>query len=95
MIKKYKNAKTRKVHETGNPKGFKGLDGDLAADNLDILDAADTLDAIPPFAYLGLHKLKGNRKKQWAIAVNNPWRICFEPEDDGFSDVEICDYHKG
>ena len=38
MIKSYKNAKTRKVHETGRPKGFSGLDGELAADHMDMLD---------------------------------------------------------
>ena len=95
MIKSYKNAKTRKVHETADPKGFKGLDGELAAERMDILDAGNTLSDIPPLASFGLHKLKGDRKKQWAMSVNDPWRLCFEPEDAGFADVEICDYHKG
>ncbi|HIJ42875.1 MAG: type II toxin-antitoxin system RelE/ParE family toxin [Rhodospirillales bacterium] len=96
MIKGYKNAKTRKVHETGNPRGFKGLDGKLAADHMDMLDAVSHLQEINPLASIGLHKLKGTRKGQWAMSVNDPWRICFIPaRNGGWLDIEITDYHKG
>jgi len=57
MIKNYKNAKTKKVHRTGIPKGFKGLDGEKAARILDLLDAAATLDELPRLASYRLHKL--------------------------------------
>jgi len=42
-----------------------------------------------------LHKLKGARKKQWAMTVNDRWRICFEFRAGDAFDVEIVDYHKG
>ncbi len=77
------------------PKGFKGIDGELAAIRLDELDAALSLDDISPLRSVNLHTLKGNRAGQWAVNVNGPWRICFKPTDDGFEDVEITDYHKG
>ncbi|MCH7486675.1 MAG: type II toxin-antitoxin system RelE/ParE family toxin [Proteobacteria bacterium] len=96
MIKGYKNAKTRKVQETGKPKGFRGLDGEKAAILMDMLDVTSRLDEISPLAGIGLHKLVGDRKGQWAINVNGPWRICFTPDkDEGWLDVEITDYHKG
>ena len=95
MIKGYSNAKTRKVHETGAPKGFKGLDGELAARRMDALAAADGLDDLSPLKSVNLHKLKGRRKRQWAVNVNGPWRVCFTPAADGWEDVEITDYHKG
>ena len=41
------------------------------------------------------HKLKGNRKTQWAMTVNGPWRICFEFRKGDAFNVEIADYHKG
>jgi toxin HigB-1 len=95
VIINYKNAKAQKVHEIGNPKGFKGLDGELAATRLDELNAALSLDDISPLRSVNLHALKGNRSGQWAVNVNGPWRICFVPTDDGFEDVEITNYHKG
>ncbi len=48
--------------------------------------------AIAPYA---LHKLKGDRKDQWAITVNERWRICFEFRKGDAHAVEIVDYHKG
>jgi proteic killer suppression protein len=40
-----------------------------------------------------LEALKGNRKGQHSIRVNDQWRICFRWKLDGVHDVEIVDYH--
>lgn len=40
-----------------------------------------------------LEKLKGNRKDQWSIRINEQWRLCFRFEDGNAFDVEIVDYH--
>ena len=42
-----------------------------------------------------LHKLRGNRKGQWSISLNGPWRICFSFDEDAGDahDVEVTDYH--
>ena len=40
-----------------------------------------------------LEALKGNRKQQHSIRINNQWRICFEWREDGVYEVEIIDYH--
>ena len=40
-----------------------------------------------------LEALKGDRKGQYSIRVNDQWRICFRWNDGGPSDVEISDYH--
>jgi proteic killer suppression protein len=37
--------------------------------------------------------LKGNRKGQWAMTINGPWRVCFTPSEEGWENVEIVDYH--
>jgi proteic killer suppression protein len=42
-----------------------------------------------------LETLKGNRKGQLSIRINDRWRICFRWSHNGASDVEIVDYHKG
>jgi len=40
-----------------------------------------------------LESLKGDRKGQHSIRVNDQWRICFVWRADGAHDVEIVDYH--
>jgi proteic killer suppression protein len=57
------------------------------------LDAARMIDElrIPPGNRL--ESLKGNRKGQWSIRINDQWRICFTWEDGNAEDVEIIDYH--
>jgi len=40
-----------------------------------------------------LEKLKGTRKDQWSIRINDQWRVCFRFEDGNTFDVEIVDYH--
>jgi toxin HigB-1 len=37
--------------------------------------------------------LKGNRKGQYSIRINDQYRICFKWKNDNAMDVEIIDYH--
>lgn len=46
---------------------------------------------VPPSNHLG--QLKGDRKGQHSIRINQQWRICFVWSDGGADDVEITDYH--
>ena len=58
-----------------------------------ILDAAETLDdlRIPPGNRL--EKLKGDRKGQFSVRINEKWRICFRWTAAGPENVELVDYH--
>lgn len=40
-----------------------------------------------------LHALHGDRAGQYAIRINDQWRIAFRPIDGACADVEITDYH--
>ena len=40
-----------------------------------------------------LEALKGSRKGQHSIRINDQWRICFRWDKGNASDVEIVDYH--
>ena len=40
-----------------------------------------------------LEALKGDRKGQHSIRINDQWRICFVWREDGAHQVEIVDYH--
>jgi proteic killer suppression protein len=92
MIKSWANSATRRFGEGGKAK-FSGIDRDAAFELLAALDAASSLDDLSPLKSVGLHKLKGDRKGQWAMTVNGPWRICFRFKDGDAWDVEIVDYH--
>jgi proteic killer suppression protein len=57
------------------------------------LDWSAILDdlRIPPGNHL--EALKGSRKGQHSIRINDQWRVCFVWTSDGPGDVEIVDYH--
>ena len=40
-----------------------------------------------------IEALKGKRKRQWSIRINDQWRICYRFEAGNAFDVEIVDYH--
>ncbi len=95
MIRSWRNSVSRKVWEGERPNRFRGLDFDAAEDLLLALNIAKSLHDLSPLKSVGLHKLKGDRKGQWAMTVNDRWRICFEFKDGDAHEVEIVDYHRG
>lgn len=94
MIRSWRNTVSRKIWDGDVPNRFRSLDADAAVDLLLALNVAETLQDLSPLKSIGLHKLKGARRRQWAMTVNGPWRICFEFRDGDAYDVEIVDYHK-
>jgi proteic killer suppression protein len=86
---------TRKVWEGERPNALRGLDVEAATDLLLALNVATSLNDLSPLKSLGLHKLKGDRKGQWAMTVTERWRICFMFRRGDAYDVEIVDYHRG
>ena len=68
---------------------------DVARRKLEILDAAKHLNdlRVPPGNRL--EALKGNRKGQHSIRINDKYRLCFLWKDGEAYDVEIVDYHRG
>jgi proteic killer suppression protein len=65
----------------------------LARRKLDMIDYAEQLGdlRVPPGNRL--EALKGDRRGQHSIRINDQWRICFVWRSDGPHDVEIVDYH--
>ena len=95
MIRSWRNVASQRVWGGEKPNRFRGLDFDAAAELLSALNVAESLQDISPLRSLGLHKLKGDRKGQWAMTINARWRICFEFRQGDAYDVEIVDYHRG
>lgn len=58
-----------------------------------MLEAAHALQdlRVPPGNRL--EALKGERKGQHSIRINDQWRVCFVWTDGGAEQVEIVDYH--
>jgi toxin HigB-1 len=95
VIQSWRNSAGRKIWEGGRPNQFRGLDFGKAIDLLLALNVAKTLNDLSPLSSVGLHKLKGARRGQWAMTVNARWRICFEFHTGNAFEVEIVDYHEG
>ena len=60
---------------------------------LEQLDWSIVLDdlRVPPGNKL--EALKGNRRGQHSIRINDQWRVCFIWSANGATEVEIVDYH--
>jgi toxin HigB-1 len=65
----------------------------VLARKLDMLDAAVRIEDLRSPPGNRLEALKGNRKGQWSIRINQQWRICFRWTSEGPTDVVIVDYH--
>lgn len=95
MIQSWANSASRRFYQERKSSKFRGLDVETAEELLASLDAATSPRDLSPLKSVGLHKLRGDRAGQWALTVNDRWRICFRFEDGDAYDVEMVDYHKG
>jgi proteic killer suppression protein len=92
VIKSFRCADTKELFTTGRSQRF-GTILAVAARKLVQLDAAETLDFLRAPPGNRLEALKGGRRGQYSIRVNDQFRICFRWTAGGPEDVEIVDYH--
>jgi proteic killer suppression protein len=59
------------------------------------IDAAKRLDDLRIPAGNHLEALRGDRRGQHSIRINDQWRLCFEWRQSAAWEVEVVDYHKG
>ena len=67
--------------------------GRVALRRLQALDYASAIEDLRNPPGNRLEKLKGDRKGQWSIRINDRYRICFGWDGKDVLDVEIVDYH--
>lgn len=60
---------------------------------LAFLAAAESLNDLRAWPGLNVHDLKEDRAGQFAIRINDKYRICFNWNPPDASSVEITDYH--
>lgn len=92
MIKSFECGDTRLLFETGRCRRFAAISR-VATRKLAQLDAAETLEFLRSPPGNQLEALKGERRGQYSIRINDQFRLCFRWTPAGAVDVEIVDYH--
>ncbi len=94
MIVSYRDKRTADFAAGKRVKAFSGVER-AARLKLDRVDAAHVLQDLAALPGNRFEPLKGDRKGQYSIRINDQWRICFEWRDQspGPTNVEIVDYH--
>ena len=94
MIISYRDKRTQEFAAGKRVKAFSGIEY-AAHLKLDRLEAAANLHDLAALPGNRFEALRGDRKGQYSIRVNDQWRICFEwpSGSPGPSRVEIVDYH--
>lgn len=92
MIRSFRCRDTERLFQRESVRRFKAIES-VARRKLDMLEAAHALQdlRVPPGNRL--EALKGERKGQHSIRINDQWRVCFVWTDGGAEQVEIVDYH--
>ncbi len=93
MIKTFADKHTHDLYATGKSLRIPADILKRAVRRLEYIDLAASIDdlRVPPSNRF--HALKGDRKGQFSISINDQWRICFSFIDGDAYDVEITDYH--
>jgi proteic killer suppression protein len=94
MIVSYRNKRARDFAAGKRVKAFSGIERPARL-KLDRLEAATLLSDLANLPGNRLEALRGDRKGQCSVRVNDQWRICFAwlVGAPGPSNVEIVDYH--
>jgi proteic killer suppression protein len=93
VIKTFADKRTEALFVTGRAPRVPPEVARRAVRKLEAVDAATRLDdlRVPPGNRL--EALRGDRRGQHSIRVNDQWRVCFRFTDGDAYDVEFCDYH--
>lgn len=92
MINTFRCADTEALFNRKRVVRFANIE-QVARRKLEQLNMSECLDDLRISPGNRLEALKGNRKGQWSIRVNNQWRVCFRFENGNAENVEIVDYH--
>jgi proteic killer suppression protein len=93
MIKTFADKETQQLFITGKSKRLPSDLAKRAIRRLEYIHYATNLSDLKVPPSNRLHALKGKRKGQHSISINEQWRICFHFIEGDAYDVEITDYH--
>ena len=92
MIGSFADREAEHIFDGGRSRRYAGIEK-IIERKLLALQAADALFKLNVPPGNRLEALKGNRKGQHSIRINNQYRICFRWENTYAYEVEIVDYH--
>jgi proteic killer suppression protein len=93
MIRSFADAETERFYTTGKSRRLPPEIRDRAAMRLTQPNAASQLADLRSPPSNRLEALRGDRKGQWSIRINEQWRVCFRFSAGDAYDVAIVDYH--
>ena len=92
MITSFRDSATQRLWMDGFARRFSGIEKQ-ALRKLDMLHHARDLNDLRAPPANRLEALKGDRRGQHSIRINDQWRICFVWSNRGAAGVGIIDYH--
>jgi proteic killer suppression protein len=95
VIRSFRDKETQRLFEGRRSRAVSEQARRRAQVKLAQLDRAESVEELAKPPGNKLHRLGGEREGQWAISVNEQYRICFyfdESAGDAY-DVEATDYH--
>lgn len=93
MIRSFRNRETESPFAGGQGKPAWNAFERVARRKLLMLQAAVKLHDLRSPPNNRLEALRGDRRGQHSIRINDQYRVCFEWRDEGAYLVEIVDYH--
>ena len=93
MIRSFRCSETDKIFRREFPRKFPNDIQERAFLKLNAIDAAVQIQDLRLPASNRFEVLKGDRKGQWSIRINDQWRTYFQWIDGHAEDVEIENYH--
>ena len=91
MIRSYRDRDAQRLMERKFSRRLQGIENSARV-RLEVLDAVTSLRDLE-LPGLRLEALKGGRKGQYSIRINDQYRICFRWLNGDAHDVEIVDCH--
>lgn len=93
MIRSYGNKETKDFFENRKSRTIPANIQRVALRKLAQVHAVTELSQLSAPPGNRLEALRGDRRGQHSIRINDQWRICFRWKADGPHDVQIADYH--
>lgn len=92
MIQSFGDSETRALFLAGGSRRWSSM-ARIAVRRLQAIDFACAVEDLKDTPCNRLEKLKGDRRGQWSIRINDQFRVCFRWDGKDAGDVEIVDYH--
>jgi proteic killer suppression protein len=92
VIKSFRCAETGRLHRRQPSRRFQAVER-IARRKLRQLDSATELRDLAAPPGNRLEAVRGERRGQYSIRINDQWRVCFVWREGNAYEVEIVDYH--